>query len=101
MNDLREYRYPFSQSVRYECSRGRRILAFGEGKTLGMSSHEICFTTQHDLKSGDGVHLTVSWPVLLNNACRIQLEIMGKLIHAEPGKAIARITHHVFRRVVL
>jgi len=90
-------RFPIRQEVRYQCVKGSRILDVGVGKTLEISSREVRFTTQHDLKRGQKMRLAVGWPVMLDHTCRIKLEISGWIVQSEPGKAAVRIERYEFR----
>jgi hypothetical protein len=38
-------KFPIEQDVRYQCVKGTRISAAGQGKTVEISSREIRFTT--------------------------------------------------------
>jgi hypothetical protein len=90
-------KFPIEQDVRYQCVKGSRVLAFGTGKTLEISSREIRFTTQHTLKNGEKVRLAVDWPALLGNTCLMKLEIQGWVVRSETGAAAVKIERHEFR----
>jgi hypothetical protein len=70
-------RFPIEKDVRYQCMTRGRISAVGVGKTLQISSREVRFTTQDPLKQGQKVLLAVDWPAMLDNTCRMQLQIWG------------------------
>jgi len=91
------HRFPIRLDVRYQCLKGSQISAVGIGKTLEMSSREVRFSTEHDLKQGQKMRLAVNWPATLDDACRIQLEISGWIVQSEPGKAAVTIERYEFR----
>ncbi|HLY20605.1 MAG TPA: hypothetical protein VKR61_25435 [Bryobacteraceae bacterium] len=91
------HRFPIEQEVRYQCVKGSRITAAGAGKTLEMSSREVRFTTEHNLKPGQKVRIAVDWPAMLDNTCLMKLEIFGWVIHSEPDKASVKIERYEFR----
>jgi len=90
-------RFPIQQDVRYQCVKGSRIFAVGVGKTLEISSREVRFTTQQPLKQGHKVRLAMDWPALLDNTCRMKLEISGWILRSERGEAAVKIERYEFR----
>jgi len=90
-------RFPIQQDVRYEWRNGSRILTFGTGQTLEISSREVRFTTQHTLGLGERVRLAMNWPALLDSTCPLKLEIDGCVVQSEPGAAAIKIERHEFR----
>jgi hypothetical protein len=89
--------FPIQQDVRYQCVKGSRIIAVGVGRTLEISSREVRFTTQHAFKRGQKVRLAVNWPVMLDNTCRMKLEIFGSIVQSESGEAAVKIERYEFR----
>jgi len=90
-------RFPIQQDVRYQCVKGSRTFAVGLGKTLEISSREVRFTTQELLKQGQKMRLAMNWPAMLDNTCRMKLEIFGWIIRSEPGEAAVKIERYEFR----
>jgi len=90
-------RFPIQQDVRYQCVKGSRITLVGVGKTLEIGSREIRFTTQHPLKPGQKMRLAVDWPALLDETCRMKLEIFGWIVESEPAEAAVKIERYEFR----
>jgi len=90
-------KFPIQQDVRYQCVKGSRISAVGVGKTLEISSSEVRFTTQQLLKQGQKVQLAMDWPALLDNTCRMKLEIFGWIVHSGPNEAAVKIERYEFR----
>jgi len=88
--------FPIQQDVRYQCVKGSRVFAVGVGKTLEISSREVRFTTQHALQRGQKMRLAVNWPAMLDNTCRMKLEIAGWIVHSEPGEAAVKIERYEF-----
>jgi hypothetical protein len=90
-------RFPIQQDVRYQCVKGSRIFAVGVGKTLEISSREVRFTTQQPLQQGQKMRLAVDWPAMLDNTCRMKLEISGWILHSELNEAAVKIERYEFR----
>ena len=89
--------FPIQQDVRYQIVKGSRVFVVGVGKTLEVSSREIRFTTQHPLKPGQKMRLAMDWPAMLDNTCRMKLEISGWILDCEPGEAALKIERYEFR----
>jgi len=89
--------FPIVKDVCYHSMRRGRVSASGVGKTLQISSREVHFTTDAPLKQGERVLLAVDWPVLLDNACLMKLEICGSVIRSFPGEAAIKIARYEFR----
>lgn len=89
--------FPIEREVHYQCTRGARVWAAGIGRSFQISSHEVQFTTQHPLKRGEKVHVTLDWPVMLDNTCHLKLEIRGPVIRSGPGTASVKIMRREFR----
>lgn len=90
-------RFPIQQDVRYQCVKGSRVSAVGVGKTVEISSREVRFTTQQPLKRGQKMRLAMDWPALLDNTCRMKLEISGWIVDSEQGEAAVKIERYEFR----
>lgn len=90
-------RFPIQQDVRYQCVKGSRIILVGVGRTLEISSREVRFTTQQPLKRGQKVRLAMDWPALLDNTCRMKLEISGWVVNCELAEAAVKIERYEFR----
>ncbi len=69
----------------------------GLGKTLEIGSREIRFTTQHALKKGQKMRLSVDWPAMLDNTCRMKLEISGWVVASDADAAAVKIERYEFR----
>lgn len=90
-------RFPFREDVRYKCLKGHRVYDKGLGKTLLMTSREVRFTTEHALKPGQEVEVTVNWPVLLGKRCLMKLVIRGQVVSSEAESTVVRIRRYEFR----
>jgi hypothetical protein len=90
-------RFPIQQDVRYQCVKGSRIFDVGVGKTLEIGSREVRFTIQQPLKRGQKMRLAVNWPAMLDNTCRMTLEIYGWILHSDKGEAAVKIERYEFR----
>jgi hypothetical protein len=90
-------RFPIQQEVRYQCVKGSRIFLVGVGRTLEISSREVRFTTEHPLERGQKMRVTMDWPALLDDTCRMKLEIFGWIVQSAPAEAAVKIERYEFR----
>jgi hypothetical protein len=90
-------RFPIQQDVRYQCVKGSRIFTIGVGKTLEIGSREVRFTTQQPLPRGQRMRLAMDWPAMLDDTCRMTLEIYGWILYSERGEAAVKIERYEFR----
>jgi hypothetical protein len=70
-------RYLLEMELRWKLIRRRRVLETGIGHTIDLSSGGILFNAGRPLPAGHNVELSISWPVLLNDAVPLQLAAKG------------------------
>jgi hypothetical protein len=91
-------RFQIEQEVRYKVALYRDgLVDIGTGKTLHISSREITFTTESPISVGLPVELSVNWPALLDNSCRMQLRVHGCVIGSTDRRAVVAIERYEFR----
>lgn len=89
-------RFPIEREVRYKIVEGKTVV-LGTGRTVDISSSGIRFTTEHALKEGKRLELSVSWPAQLNNNCPLKLVALGRVVRAEGNVASLAIEKYEFR----
>jgi len=90
-------RFQIEQDIRYKMLYGQRIAETGAGKTMNISSGGVWFTTENMLTTGMPVELSLTWPVLLNDACPMKLMIYGCVIRSNEKGAAVAIERYEFR----
>ena len=90
-------RFLIEQDVQYERLQGTKVLDAGMGRTVDMSSSAVRFTTASALRCGDKVKVAVSWPVLLDATCRLQMIIYGWVLRSDGNSATVSIGYHELR----
>jgi len=90
-------RFQIEQDVRYKMLYGQRIAETGAGKTMNISSGGVWFTTENMLTTGMPVELSLTWPVLLNDACPMKLMIYGCVVRSNERGAAVAIERYEFR----
>ena len=90
-------RFPLQLDVRYREMGRRSDCAQGIGSTKNVSGKGILFTTQHILRSGARVELSVDWPMRLDGKTPLRLVIQGRVVRSMNGHAVVMIQRHEFR----
>lgn len=90
-------RFPIECEVRYRLMDSRKHLPQQIGKTIDMSSKGVFFDAGCSLPVGKRIEMSISWPALLNEKCRLKFVAIGRVVRAEDGKAAALVQTHEFR----
>ena len=97
-NDRRSnHRYPVNVASEYKVVLRDRTVLAGIGHTVNMSSRGILLDTAHCLPSGVRIDLSIAWPALLNDVAPLKLEVAGKTIRTQGGRAAVVIRRYEFR----
>src|SRR3954468_1068473 len=80
-NDRRsKYRFEMQRDLRYKMTGDGMPSAAGAGQTINMCSEGVAFATEHTMRSGAFVELSISWPVLLDDSCPMRLIVFGRVL---------------------
>lgn len=90
-------RFDMEHDVRYKVLYGHRSGEIMSGKTTNISSGGIWFSTGAMLAPGTPLEISVSWPVLLHDACPMKLVIFGCVVRSNEQGAAAAIERYEFR----
>ena len=90
-------RYGIHLPLRYKIVRDALVTAAGTGDTIDMSSKGIAFRCASVFKRRTPLELSVSWPILLNGTCPIQLIVRGSVIRSELKSTVVGVNSHEFR----
>ena len=89
-------RFALQRDLRFKVVDGEQIVKVGTGRTIDISSRGIGFQAT-GLTPGVMVELAVSWPVLLDESCRMQLIVFGRVVRANKISAACTIDRYEFR----
>jgi hypothetical protein len=97
--DERRYkcRFPIEQDVRYKVAEPGALGAVGSGHTINVSSGGVAFVSEQPLALGSFVELSMSWPVMLEENCRMRLVAFGRILRCNGRKAVCSIEKYEFR----
>ena len=83
-----KYRFAIRRELRYKVLAEGIIIDSGVGQTINMSSGGIAFTIDHALKPEAFIEISLSWPVLLDNACPMRMIVFGRVLRSHDRKSI-------------
>jgi hypothetical protein len=83
--------------MRYKVTGDGAPPVSGNGSTVNMGSGGVAFATQHMLKPGNFVELSIHWPVLLDDSCPMRLIVFGRVLRAQNNAAVCSIDKYEFR----
>jgi hypothetical protein len=90
-------RYPISLLVQYKIVKNYLVIGTGNGNSVNLSSKGIAFSSQQPLRPGSYVELSISWPVLLDQSCPLQLVASGKVVRSDRGSTAITMDRYEFR----
>ena len=95
--DRRAYRrYALALDLEYKITRGKRVLAAGNGRTCDMSKRGIAFTCEGVPIGGISAELSIDWPITLDTRT-LKLVVAGRILRADGARLVLIITRHEFR----
>src|SRR5579863_3272705 len=90
-------RFRMEREVRYRILNQDRTFAFGVGETIYVSSIGVAFTNEIELPVGVTIELSIDWPALIDNICRLQLVGCGHVLRSSGGITVCTLAQHDFR----
>lgn len=90
-------RYAIELAVAYRILRGGGFGETGAGISTDISSHGIRFQADRTFPPGTHLEVSVSWPMLLDNRCALQLHLSGRIVRSDAAGVAVEISQHEFR----
>jgi hypothetical protein len=90
-------RFPLNRELRYKVLEGDTIVEFGVGTTLDMASGGMAFVTQHQIRVGSFIELSISWPVLLEDSCPMRLIVFGRVVRSAGRQTACTVDKYEYR----
>lgn len=90
-------RFDMNREVRYRLLENSRIVDSGLGTTENISSGGVAFQSDGDFPVGAYMELSISWPVLLDNACAMRLIVFGRVLRGAGETKVCTIEKWEFR----
>lgn len=97
-NDRRtKSRFQIRRELRYKVLGRGKALPSGIGSTVDIGSGGVAFHTDQPLPPGRSVELSISWPAMLDDVCRMRLNIIGRVLRVDGRRAVCTVDKHEFR----
>ena len=90
-------RFQIRRELRYRVLHEGRVVEAGTGSTVDIGSGGVAFRCDRMFSAGEQVELSISWPVLLEESCRMQLRVLGKVLRSEGERSICTVDKYEFR----
>ena len=97
-NDRRsKSRFAIERDMRYKLAEDGVVVAAGSGQTIDMCSGGVAFVAEQPLTPGGFVELSISWPVLLDETCRMRFIVFGRILRCTGRRTVCSIDKYEFR----
>lgn len=96
-NRRNKIRFPMQRDLRYKLLKDGATVESGTGLTVDIGSGGVGFEVGRDVPAGNFIELSISWPVLLEDACPMRLIVFGRVVRSENGRAACTIDKYEFR----
>jgi hypothetical protein len=90
-------RYVLDIGLTYRVLRNGLVKSTGAGRTLNLSSSGIAFVTSETFRRNTFIELSLSWPVLLNDNCPLQLVAEGIVVRSGATMTALSVKRYEFR----
>jgi len=93
----KKVRFPINRELRYKVLERDTVVEFGLGDTVNMASGGVAFAVDHELPVSAFIELSISWPVLLDDACPMRLIIFGRVVRSRARHTACTVDKYEFR----
>jgi hypothetical protein len=90
-------RFPMQRELRYKLLKDGATVESGAGHTVDLGRGGVGFAIERDLPAGGFIELSISWPVLLDDACPMRLIVFGRVVRCGGGTSACTIDKYEFR----
>ncbi|HUI81224.1 MAG TPA: PilZ domain-containing protein [Bryobacteraceae bacterium] len=92
-----KHRFAIQRALHFRVMEHERVISTGAGRTVDISSVGVAFEAEGKFRTGSLVQLSISWPVLLDDTCLMQLMIVGRVVRTSKQNIACTIDHYEFR----
>jgi hypothetical protein len=90
-------RFKIRRELRYKLLHEGKVVEAGTGFTVDIGSGGVAFRSSRAFSAGEHVELSISWPVLLEASCPMQLSVLGKVLRSEGQRSVCTVDRYEFR----
>ncbi|HLG97820.1 MAG TPA: hypothetical protein VKX49_16015 [Bryobacteraceae bacterium] len=92
-----KFRFPMRREVEYKLVEDGIARESGHGETIDIGSGGVSFSTDRNMRTGSFIQLSISWPVLLDDACPMRLVVFGRVVRSGAGICACTVDKYEFR----
>jgi hypothetical protein len=96
-----KHRFPMQRDLRFKVLDGDRVATTGLGQTINISSGGVAFEVTGKvavaIAPGTLMELSISWPILLDATCMVQLVVFGQIVRLRKHMLACSIERYEFR----
>ena len=93
----KKFRFPIHRELRYKLLDEGVLIGAGTGQSVNIGSAGVSFSLDQELKPGAFIELSISWPVLLDDACPMRFIVFGRVLRSAGRKSACTIDKYEFR----
>ena len=90
-------RFKIRRELRYKLLHEGKVIEAGSGFTVDIGSGGVAFRSGRTFSAGEYVELSISWPVLLDESCPMQLSVLGKVLRSDGQRSVCSVDKYEFR----
>ena len=90
-------RFKIRRELRYKLFQEGKVVEAGTGFTVDIGSGGVAFRCDRGFTAGEHVELSISWPVLLEQSCPMQLSVLGRVLRSEGPRSVCSVDKYEFR----
>jgi|WetSurMetagenome_2_1015567.scaffolds.fasta_scaffold1089223_1 hypothetical protein len=90
-------RFPICRELRFKVVENGQVVGSGAGLTQNIGSGGVAFFADGKVQPGAFAELSISWPVLLDDACPMRLIIFGRVLRTAYGWSACTVDKYEFR----
>jgi hypothetical protein len=90
-------RFKIRRELRYKLLQEGKVVETGTGLTVDIGSGGVAFRSDRVFSAGEFVELSISWPVLLEASCPMQLSVLGKVLRSQGQRSVCSVDKYEFR----
>jgi hypothetical protein len=91
----RHQRWEFQRELRFSYRQGDQMF-YGSGRTRDLSEDGVRFENDHQVPDGFVLEVRISWPVMLQNVCALELVIRGPVVRTDRNGSVVHIDYCEF-----
>ena len=90
-------RFKIRRELRYKLLHEGKVIDAGTGFTVDIGSGGVAFRSGRMFSAGECVELSISWPVLLEETCPMQLSVLGTVLRNDGQRSVCSVDRYEFR----